>query len=206
MANDKWLKSVQIRMTNGFNCFVSHEHAASTRERLGLRRQGGGAVAALDDIAIVSCFGRLPRCRGQSGDSLRSSPQSKIWRQTDRIITKGVGPFACSRSGLFRHFISVLGCVALCIHVNTAPAERGPGPWDDPRDLAVWPNQTSRANSDARLVESRRDGKYEGEPLILYYSDWYAPNVGLVRTRQANRPNGNPPLAQIELVAYDVAH
>ncbi|MDB5386929.1 MAG: hypothetical protein JWM11_2575 [Planctomycetaceae bacterium] len=32
--------------------------------------------------------------------------------------------------------------------------EKTPGPWLDPVDLAVWPNQTSRANSDSWLVQN----------------------------------------------------
>jgi hypothetical protein len=54
------------------------------------------------------------------------------------------------------------------------------------------------------LHSSRREGKAEGDPVVLYYSDWYAPNVGLVRTVQSSRPDGGPPLSQIELLAYDV--
>ena len=54
------------------------------------------------------------------------------------------------------------------------------------------------------LQAGRRDGRDDGEALVLYYSDWYAPNVGLVRTRQSNRPDGGPAVAQIELLAYDV--
>jgi hypothetical protein len=41
------------------------------------------------------------------------------------------------------------------------------------------------------------------QAVVLYYADWYAPNVGLVRTIQSSRPDG-PAVAQIELVAYDV--
>jgi hypothetical protein len=54
----------------------------------------------------------------------------------------------------------------------------------------------------------RHDGQTEPDPIVLYYTDWYAPNVGLVRTFQSDRPGGEtgegPPLAQIELLAYDV--
>lgn len=50
----------------------------------------------------------------------------------------------------------------------------------------------------------RRDGKAESNPIVLYYSDWYAPNVGLVRTIQSDRPEEGQPLAQIELLAFDV--
>jgi hypothetical protein len=53
------------------------------------------------------------------------------------------------------------------------------------------------------------NGQYDANPIVLYYSDWYAPNVGLIRTIQSNRPDTNeagsgPPLSQIELLAYDV--
>jgi hypothetical protein len=50
----------------------------------------------------------------------------------------------------------------------------------------------------------RHDGKSEPDPVVLYYRDWYAPNVGLVRTTQSDRPGEGPVLAQIELLAYDV--
>ena len=55
----------------------------------------------------------------------------------------------------------------------------------------------------------KHDGQYDANPIVLYYSDWYAPNVGLIRTIQSDRPDtsvpGNgPPLSQIELLAYDV--
>lgn len=54
------------------------------------------------------------------------------------------------------------------------------------------------------LHSGRRDGEYDSDPIILYYSDWYAPNVGLVRTTQSNRPDGAALVSQIELLAYDV--
>jgi hypothetical protein len=51
-------------------------------------------------------------------------------------------------------------------------------------------------------------GQHDGDPgtapIVLYYADWYAPNVGLVRTVQTDRAGGGPPLTQIELLAYDV--
>ena len=50
----------------------------------------------------------------------------------------------------------------------------------------------------------QHDGHYEDAPIVLYYSDWYAPHVGLIRTVQTDRPDGGPPLTQIELLAYDV--
>ena len=48
------------------------------------------------------------------------------------------------------------------------------------------------------------EGRYRTSPVVLYYSDWYAPDVGLVRTVQRERADGGLPLAQVELVAYDV--
>lgn len=52
--------------------------------------------------------------------------------------------------------------------------------------------------------KGQRGGRTDERPLILYYEDWYAPNVGLVRTVQSSRADGGPALAQIELLAYDV--
>jgi len=48
------------------------------------------------------------------------------------------------------------------------------------------------------------EGRYRTSPVVLYYSDWYAPDVGLVRTVQRERADGGVPLAQVELVAYEV--
>jgi hypothetical protein len=88
--------------------------------------------------------------------------------------------------------------------------------------------QTHRAVSESGVVEvpagrfagcirvdtvavhgGKHEGQYDANPIVLYYSDWYAPNVGLVRTIQSNRPDtstpgSGPPLSQIELLAYDV--
>jgi hypothetical protein len=88
--------------------------------------------------------------------------------------------------------------------------------------------QTHRAVSESGVVEvpagrftgcmrvdtvavhgGKHEGQYDANPLVLYYSDWYAPNVGLIRTIQSNRPDtsapgSGPPLSQIELLAYDV--
>jgi len=54
------------------------------------------------------------------------------------------------------------------------------------------------------LHGGRRDGQYDSDPIVLYYSDWYAPNIGLVRTVQSMRADGGPPVAEIALLAYDV--
>jgi len=47
-------------------------------------------------------------------------------------------------------------------------------------------------------------GQPDGSTMVLYYSDWYAPNVGLVQSVQHSRADGGPALAQVQLVAYDV--
>jgi hypothetical protein len=49
------------------------------------------------------------------------------------------------------------------------------------------------------------EGADSGDRVVLYYSDWYAPNVGLIRSVQHNRPGGGPPTAQVELLSFDVA-
>ena len=49
------------------------------------------------------------------------------------------------------------------------------------------------------------DGQPDGAPMVLYYSDWYAPNVGLIQSVQHSRADGGPPLAEIQLLAYDVS-
>jgi hypothetical protein len=54
------------------------------------------------------------------------------------------------------------------------------------------------------IHHSQHGATNQGQPIVLYYSDWYAPNVGLVRTIQSSRVDGGPALARIELVAYDV--
>jgi hypothetical protein len=59
------------------------------------------------------------------------------------------------------------------------------------------------------LHGGKHDGEYDANPIVLYYADWYAPNVGLVRTIESDRadvtvPGNGPPLSQIELLAYDV--
>jgi len=49
----------------------------------------------------------------------------------------------------------------------------------------------------------RHNGRDDGDPLVLYYSDWYAPNVGLVRTVHSNRLD-SAPAARIELLSYNI--
>jgi uncharacterized protein DUF3108 len=47
------------------------------------------------------------------------------------------------------------------------------------------------------------DGTATGPRVVFYYSDWYAPGVGLIRTEQRNA--AAEVLATIELVSYQVA-
>jgi hypothetical protein len=54
------------------------------------------------------------------------------------------------------------------------------------------------------LHATTRGGRPDDAPMTLYYTDWYAPNVGLIRSVQHSRPDGGPPLAEILLLAYDV--
>lgn len=47
------------------------------------------------------------------------------------------------------------------------------------------------------------DGSAVGPRIVYYYSDWYAPGVGLIRTEQRNA--ASDVVATIELVSYRVA-
>lgn len=50
--------------------------------------------------------------------------------------------------------------------------EKSPGPWNDPTDTTVWPNQTSRANSDAWLVQNHdRIRSMRPRLLLLNFSN-----------------------------------
>ena len=76
----------------------------------------------------------------------------------------------------------------------------------DPATIAVPAGQFSgclRVDTVA-IHRGQREAQPDDRPVVLYYADWYAPNVGLVRTVQSSRADGGPALAQIELLAYDV--
>lgn len=50
--------------------------------------------------------------------------------------------------------------------------EKSPGPWADPDDVTVWPNTTSRANSDAWLAENHdRIRRMRPRVLLLNFSN-----------------------------------
>lgn len=55
--------------------------ARITLDRLGVRRQDRGIVAAVDEAGRDFWFGYVARGPSKSGDSHRLSPQSKTWRQ-----------------------------------------------------------------------------------------------------------------------------
>ena len=50
--------------------------------------------------------------------------------------------------------------------VDSVATEKGPGPWTDPVELNVWPNQTSRANGDPWLVQ-HHDQIQQMRPRLL---------------------------------------
>ncbi len=55
------------------------------------------------------------------------------------------------------------------------------------------------------LHGSHRRDKGQELPVVLYYTDWYAPDVGLVRSQQSDQPGGGTPAVLIELLSYHVA-
>ena len=46
------------------------------------------------------------------------------------------------------------------------------------------------------------DGRISGKPSVLYYRDWYAPDVGLVRSRLSNRADHGAVLAETTLISF----
>jgi hypothetical protein len=59
-----------------------------------------------------------------------------------------------------------------------------------------------RVETTAVHVAIGPDGNAVGPRIVYYYSDWYAPGVGLVRTEQ--RSATAEVLATIELVSYQI--
>jgi len=49
-------------------------------------------------------------------------------------------------------------------------------------------------------IEDR--GHKQGQPIVFYYRDWYAPNVGLVLSRLSNRPDHSAVLAETTLISF----
>src|SRR5262249_3430513 len=124
--------------------------------------------------------GRLPPTPGSSpagGTIVMQGPQSTPGLPSDR----GTGGPACPRGTCIEDTPMRLGPWWLAgLMILVAPAARGdapparrtganppwperipaprgavrsPGPWNAPADLSVWPNRTSRSNSDPWLVE-----------------------------------------------------
>jgi hypothetical protein len=46
------------------------------------------------------------------------------------------------------------------------------------------------------------EGRARGKPTVLYYRDWYAPNVGLVRSQLSNRQDHSAILAETRLISF----
>lgn len=62
--------------------------------------------------------------------------------------------------------VSVVQDEKLPKQVAPAGMESSPGPWNDPDDQTVWPNTTSRANSDEWLVK-HHDQLRKMKPRVL---------------------------------------
>ena len=52
------------------------------------------------------------------------------------------------------------------------------------------------------VQQMEEEGQRRGQPVVLYYRDWYAPNVGLVLSRLSNRPDHSAVLAETTLVSF----
>ena len=52
------------------------------------------------------------------------------------------------------------------------------------------------------VQEIEDGGRSQGQPIVFYYRDWYAPNVGLVLSRLSNRPDHSAPLAETTLISF----
>ncbi len=57
---------------------------------------------------------------------------------------------------------------------------------------------------DSSSTEGPGSGYGPGEELVFYYSDWYAPGVGLVLTRQWDDPEREHERTRIELLTYSI--
>ena len=58
---------------------------------------------------------------------------------------------------------------------------------------------------DTYSTEGPNSGYRPGEELVFYYADWYAPDVGLVLTRQWDDAEHQRERTRIELLAYSIA-
>lgn len=52
------------------------------------------------------------------------------------------------------------------------------------------------------VQRAHAEGRSQGEPVVLYYRDWYAPDVGLVRSRLSSRSDHSKVLAETRLVSF----
>ena len=103
-----------------------------------------------------------------------------IWAgelETDRTKARGDFEKALGVKGIDRRFREIIEDRLLLGPSNRNPwpakivapkgMERSPGPWRDPDDKTVWPNTTSRANSDSWLVENHDAIKLMRPRLLL---------------------------------------
>ena len=52
------------------------------------------------------------------------------------------------------------------------------------------------------VQQIEEQGQQRGQPIVFYYRDWYAPNVGLVLSRLSNRPDQAAVLAETTLISF----
>lgn len=53
------------------------------------------------------------------------------------------------------------------------------------------------------VQQIREEGRRRGHRITFYYRDWYAPNVGLVRSHLSDRPDHRTVLAETRLVSFE---
>jgi hypothetical protein len=52
------------------------------------------------------------------------------------------------------------------------------------------------------VQQIQEEGHSRGKPIVFYYRDWYAPNVGLVRSRLSNRADHSTVLSETNLISF----
>lgn len=53
------------------------------------------------------------------------------------------------------------------------------------------------------VQQIRGEGRRRGHAITFYYRDWYAPNVGLVRSHLSDRPDHGNLLAETRLISFE---
>jgi hypothetical protein len=72
------------------------------------------------------------------------------------------------------------------------------------RETVKTPAGTFRDCVRVDTFSRQPEGGSKGEDISFFYSDWYAPGVGLVRTEQYDAPDRKRERTRIELLSYDV--